>query len=120
MALFEFDPLPVSTETLYVESIRWIEDILGKKSFLTVDNFRDMEQLIHPIYTKVCLNLGEMYRRGMDLPVNLRTILDTTSISCLVCKHIGEVTDMSNFKLKGVCPVSHNHQDSDCKVLCTK
>ena len=119
MALFELDHFHVSTETLYADCVQGIQDILGKRSFLTVDNFRDMEQLIHPMYTKVCLNLGEMYRRGMDLQ-NLRTILDTTSITCLVCKDLGEVTDMSNFKLKGVCPVSHNHQDSDCKVLCTK
>lgn len=120
MALFELDHFQVSTETLYVESIQCIEDILGKKSFLTVDNFRDMEQLIHPSHTRVCLYLGEMYRRGMDVPVNLRTILDTTSLTCLVCKDLGEVTDMSTFKLKGVCPVSHNHPESDCRVLCTK
>lgn len=120
MALFELDnPLStLSTETLYVESIQWIQDILGKRSFLTVDNFRDMEQLIQPSYTKVCLYLGEMYRRGISM--DLRAILDTASITCLVCKDVGEVTDMSNFKLKGVCPVSHNHPESDCRVLCTK
>ena len=118
MALFELDHPQVSTETLYVDCVQWIQDILDKQSFLTVDNFQVMEQLIHPIYTKVCLYLGEMYRRGVDM--DLRTILDTTSITCLVCKDLGEVTDMSNFKLKGVCPVSHNHSDSDCKVLCTK
>ena len=55
MALFELNPLPVSTETLYVETIQWIQDILGKQS-LTVDNFRDMEQLIQPVIRRcVCI-----------------------------------------------------------------
>lgn len=120
MALFELDtPLrDISTETLYEDSIQWIQDILGKRSFLTVDNFRDMERIIHPSHMRLCLYLGEMYRRGIS--IDLRSILDTTSITCLVCKDLGEVTDMSNFKLKGVCPVSHNHEESDCRVLCTK
>jgi hypothetical protein len=120
MALFELDtPLrDISTETLYEESIQWIQDILGKRSFLTVDNFRDMERIIHPSHMRLCLYLGEMYRRGIS--IDLPSILDTTSITCLVCKDLGEVTDMSNFKLKGVCPVSHNHEESDCRVLCTK
>lgn len=119
MALFELDnPLQVSTETLYADCVLGIQEILGKRSFLTVDNFRDMEQLLQPSYTKVCLYLAEMYRRGVDM--DLRPILDTTSITCLVCKDLGEVTDMSDFKLKGVCPVSHNHPESHCRVLCTK
>ncbi len=127
MSLFELDnPLQhLPTEQVYVEAIQLIQDVFEKRTFLTVDNFRAIEQLLQPLHTKVCLYLGEMYRRGLYADdAGLRTIFDTTSISCYACKEMGEVTDMSDFRLKGVSPVIHNQatpgEDSGCRVLCTK
>jgi hypothetical protein len=122
MALFELDnPFQhFTTETLYVDLIKYSREILEKRSFLTVENFRAMEESTRNAHTQVCLYLGELYRRGLYTDdASLRTIFDTTSISCLVCKDVGERTNMTDFQLHGVCPVYFNRPEG-CVVVCEK
>ena len=122
MALFELDnPFQhFATDKLYVDLIQYTREILEKRTFLTVENFRAMEESTRLAHTQVCLYLGELYRRGLYTDNDtLRTILDTTSISCLVCKEMGESTTMSDFNLHGVCPVYFNRPEG-CAVACKK